>query len=80
MIDLDRRRPTTNVDYASNAGACVPKASVSTPDLCNRIKKDLALKRNTFSPRMYVSAIEDIKFHHCQVRVLTEIMKMKLRI
>ena len=32
--------------------ACVPKASMCTPDVCNRIKKNLALKRNTFPPRM----------------------------
>ena len=79
MIDSDRRRPTTNVDDVSNAGACVPKASVFTPDVCNRIKKSMALKRNTFPPRMYFSAIEDFKFHHCQVRVPTAIMTMKLK-
>jgi len=30
-----------NVDDVSNAGACVPKASVSTPDGCKLIKKNL---------------------------------------
>ena len=65
--------------YCRNAGACVPKASVSTPDVCNLIKKNLALKRNTFPSRIYFSAIKDLKFHHCQVRVLTEIMTMKLQ-
>ena len=78
MIDFHRRRPTSNVDDVSNAGACVPKASVSTPDVCNRIKKNLALKRNTFPLRMYFSAIEDLNFHHCQVRVLMAIMTSKL--
>ena len=61
MIAFDRRRPTSNVDDVLNAGACIPKASVSTPDVCSRIKKNLALKRNTFPPRIYLSAIKIFK-------------------
>ena len=43
-----------NVDDESNAGASVPKASVSTPeDVRNRIKKNLTgLEKEHFSPRM----------------------------
>ena len=47
MMDLP------NVDDVSNAVASVPKASVSTSDVCNRIKKNLTgFEKKKITPRM----------------------------
>ena len=61
---------------------------LSTPDVCNRIKKNLTgFEREHFSPKnvmperlcsAFFRAIEDLRFHHCQIRVLTTIMTIKL--
>ena len=77
MMDLP------NVDDVSNAGACVPKASVSILLMSATMLNLTGFEKEHFSPKnimperessAYFLSIEDLKFHHCQIRVLTAIM------